>query len=140
MSYRYVIGVDPGVNTGVAIRDITDDRIVKLQSLKIHQLLVMLLGMERIFVIFEDARLIKNYHPGNVNIKKYQGVGSIKRDCAIIEDFLTEYDIPYQKVKPISAQTKWTSAYFKKITGYQGRTNQHTRDAGVLALMNPVVV
>lgn len=139
---RFIIGIDSGVNTGIAVREINSQKhpFLKVDSVKIHRAMELVLEYHHIggaFLYVEDGRKIKNYHPGNANIKKYQGVGSVKRDAQIWEDFLTDHNIPHVMVKPISRNTKWNAGKFKRLTGWKHRTNEHSRDAGVLALHNP---
>jgi hypothetical protein len=83
------------------------------------------------FVIIEDARLRKWY--GSNSKDKSQGAGSIKRSCQIWEEFFeSNYTIDYQFVHPIKGGTKLKADAFKKITGYEGSTNEHGRDAAML--------
>lgn len=110
--------------------------------LKIHTAIFEVLKYheegKKVFVFFEDAVLAGvTYHPNNIDVAKLQGVGSVKRDSKIWEEFLVDYHIPYKKVRPIKSNIKWSAKYFKKITGFNGVTNSHSRDAGVLALMHP---
>ncbi len=63
---------------------------------------------------------------------KQQGAGSVKRDCKIWEDFLTDLDIPFEMVAPRKGMTKYSAAAFKKLTGYEGKTSEHARDAAML--------
>lgn len=84
-------------------------------------------------VIFEDARTIRIGGGENFNRKeKLQGVGSIKRDCAIWEEFLEGEGLPYQGKRWTRGTTKWDADYFKRTTGWTGQTNNHARDAAVL--------
>jgi hypothetical protein len=137
-----LIGIDPGVHTGFASWDATEGKFRDVLSLSIHR------AMERVkdqavftaqsmLVIFEDARMRTWFGSADERQRKYgaairEGVGSVKRDCSIWEEFLQDFDIPYQANKPITHGTKWTPEYFKRTTGWQGRTSEHARDAGVL--------
>lgn len=142
--YNYRVGIDPGVETGLAIiskfknggpLDIAD-----VQTLPIHRAMDRVLQMEmnnpgEVYVRFEDARLRK-WIPRQKNEKaergRAQGAGSVKRDCQIWEDFLTYWKIPFDKVAPKNNSTKLDDIKFKMITGYKGRTNEHGRDALML--------
>lgn len=69
--------------------------------------------------------------------KKLQGVGSVKRDASIWDDFLsdlckTKRNVKYEMVAPKRNVTKLTGESFKAITGWQSRTNEHNRDAAML--------
>ncbi len=137
-----LIGIDPGVHTGFASWDTQAREFREVASLSIHR------AMERVkdqavftaqsmLVIFEDARMRTWFGSADERQRKYgaairEGVGSVKRDCLIWEDFLEDHGIPYQGNRPITHGTKWTPEYFKRHTGWQGRTSEHARDAGVL--------
>ena len=64
--------------------------------------------------------------------EKAQGVGSVKRDAQIWEDWCIEQEFNYIMVHPKANATKTKADLFKKITGWTGRTNEHARDAAML--------
>lgn len=133
--YRIQIGIDPGTHTGIAVWDRVDRRFLSIKSVKIHEAIFQIIQLkkefpENIYVVFEDARLRKWF--GDNGSVKQQGAGSIKRDCSILEDFLIDYNIPFEKRAPGRGQTKWSSAYFQKATKWAAQTSSHSRDAAVL--------
>ncbi|MCL2289128.1 MAG: hypothetical protein FWC34_00255 [Bacteroidetes bacterium] len=132
--YEYLIGVDPGINTGIAVWDCGKNKFVKIDSQTItycfESLLFCISEGIKIAVIIEDARQRTWF--GNKGREALQGAGSIKRDCKIWEDFLTENNIPFKMEKPKKNMTKINAEAFKKLTGYAERTNQHGRDAAML--------
>jgi hypothetical protein len=81
-------------------------------------------------VRFEDARQRKWF--GNAGREQLQGAGSIKRDCAIWEDFLKDLGVDFEMVAPKNTVTKISKEYFKQLTGYKGVTSEHGRDAAML--------
>ena len=83
-----------------------------------------------LFVFIEDPR--KAVYKRQDDIHKAQGAGSVKRDATIWEDFLTDKRIPFAMVRPVKEMTKWSDAYFRKVTGYTGQTSVHARDAAML--------
>lgn len=131
------IGIDPGTHTGVAVWDTKERRFLSLETLHIHQALIkVMMWRDRVGhdlqVVFEDARQ-RTWFGKDMNTNaKLQGAGSIKRDCNIWEDFLTDYEIPFRAVPPQKGCTKWTEEYFKMVTGWKGKTSNHSRDAAVL--------
>lgn len=130
LSDKYLIGIDPGVITGVAIWD--GKELIQVKSMMIHQALEKIknwIGM-KILVRLEDAR--KRNWFGESGREQLQGAGSVKRDCKIWEDFLTDYKIPYELVAPKNNKTKMDAELFRKITGWKEQTNEHSRDAGML--------
>lgn len=127
------IGIDTGVNTGFAVWDKDRRELVELSTLKIHR------AMERvkelsdshdIKVYFEDARQRQWF--GRSGVEKLQGAGSVKRDCSIWEDYLTDLGVEFYAIAPKNNSTKMNASFFSKITGYQGRTSEHSRDAAML--------
>lgn len=133
------IGIDPGTHTGVAIWDNKQQEFVELATIPIHQALLKVKnyyndnkGLSDICVVFEDARQRTWFGKDKNTNAKLQGAGSIKRDCSIWEDFLTDYEIPFRAVPPKKGCTKWTKEYFKMVTGWKGKTSNHSRDAAVL--------
>jgi hypothetical protein len=135
--HNYIIGIDCGVNTGITIINRSKRSIVAIKTVMIHQAMQMVKdchqeNLNQVFVRVEDARQRKWF--GKNSNEKMQGAGSIKRDAKIWEDFLTSHDITFEMVAPKNNRTKLTSESFKKITGYQGQTSVHARDAAMLVI------
>lgn len=142
MKYTYYIGIDCGVNTGICVWDSARKKMQYLNSLPIHKAMDEVkywqrYSVDKIFVRVEDARLRK-WVPHEKNEKaergRREGAGSVKRDAKIWEDFLNDIGIPYELVAPKDNKTKVDAEYFKKLTGYDKRTNDHERDAGMLVV------
>ena len=139
------IGIDPGTHTGVAVWDTREGKFLSLETLPIHRALGDVLEWSRgtwfqgvfintqVEVIFEDARKRTWFGKGDTTAK-LQGAGSVKRDCAIWEDFCKDYGIPFQAIPPVKGATKVTAEYFKMISHYEGRTSEHSRDAAMLVI------
>ena len=125
------IGIDPGVNTGIAVYDMETKGIISVNTVDIHIAMNRISGNKELIklVRFEDARLRKYITGGR---EKLQGAGSIKRDCKIWEDYLTWLGIPFQMVAPKDNRTKLKADRFEVITGYLHSTNEHGRDAAML--------
>lgn len=136
MQFKYIIGIDPGTHTGYAVWCVEEQNFVDVGSCKVHKAFTEVLFwhnyciVQPILVRFEDARLRKWF--GNKGKEAAQGAGSIKRDCAIWEDFLKDSDIDFQLVAPKDIKTKMTAAAFRNLTGWKGVTNEHGRDAAML--------
>lgn len=128
------IGIDTGVNTGVAVWCDESKELKTVFTTSILEAMQFVLKhLETDFaLIIEDARKRKWY--GNNAEAKKQGAGSIKRDCQIWEEFVLLYGIQdkTQFVPPIENFTKLDKDTFKRLTGWQARTNEHSRDAAML--------
>lgn len=130
------IGIDTGVHTGFAVYDSRKGRLLDLQTLLIHRAMEQVkmwcdvVGKSNVKVIFEDARQRK-WYTGDVSAKA-QGAGSVKRDASVWEDFLNDYGIDYWAKPPTKGLTKWNAKTFQFVTGWQGRTSDHARDAAML--------
>ena len=128
---RYLIGIDPGKKTGFAIYDRQEKKLINVSTLSIIAAMrnIMQMGTD-IELRIEDARLRKWF--GNAGKEKLQGVGSVKRDSSILEEFCVFYALRYTMIHPKNNLTKTKAAYFKKITGWESRTSEHSRDAAML--------
>lgn len=138
MKYRYLIGIDTGVNTGYAVWDMETGDLWDVQTLTITQALHLVKAFSeayRIKVFFEDARQrrwIPDTRELGREMGRRQGAGSVKRDCRIWEDFCKENRIRFEAVPPARNRTKLSAEAFRRLTGWQGRTSQHARDAAML--------
>ena len=134
-SYDVYIGIDPGTNTGVAAWNPFFDDLT-LQTMKVHKAMEYVseiakeIPNRKCLVRFEDARQRKWF--GEAVLEQLQGAGSIKRDCAIWEDFLKDLGVDFEMVAPKNTVTKISKEYFKQLTGYKGVTSEHGRDAAML--------
>lgn len=135
-----LIGIDTGLDTGLAVWD-TGRRVFRaVATLRIHRAIEAVRDWERnnpgqVRVVFEDARQrrwIPDSHDLRREMGRRQGAGSVKRDAVIWEEALTDYGIPFEAVRPRQGLTKWDADTFARITGWEGRTSNHARDAAML--------
>lgn len=137
------IGIDTGTHTGVAVWD--GNQFLLLETMAIHKAMKIVNGYAQsgieVVVRVEDPRQRTWFGTERMSReqerKKLQGVGSVKRDASIWDDFLTDLckakaNIKYEMVAPKRNITKLSSESFKAITKWQGRTNEHCRDAAFL--------
>lgn len=137
-----IVGLDPGVHTGLAIWSRTDRKLVDVQTTTITAAMAMVKMMADFgslhSVVFEDARLRKWFGEADARHRRSgagirEGVGSVKRDCSIWEEFLSGLEgVPFKPVSPQSKGAKLDAAQFAKLTGWAGRTSEHGRDAAML--------
>lgn len=142
---KVLIGVDTGVHTGfaVAIDQGKGGVLQAVGSLTITQAMSKVLelvdvhGKANIMLYIEDARLRTWFGRIDSEQKKYgagvrEGIGSVKRDAQIWEDWCKEQGLKYKMIHPAANKTKTDAKYFSKLTGWAKRTNEHARDAAML--------
>ena len=132
------IGIDPGVNTGLAVWD-TEKRALRfVDTLSILEAMSYIKTFREVIspdcrIVFEDARK-RQWLPRERNLSEYRGklmgAGSVKRDCEIWEEFCKR--VPFDAVPPRPGATKWSAESFARVTGWKGRTSNHARDAALL--------
>lgn len=141
--FDYIIGIDTGLNTGIAVYCNFLKCYKDIETLKIHQAIMLIANYAKnissnILVRIEDARL-RNWF-GNKGKEVAQGVGSVKRDAVIWQDFLEDLGIYYELVAPKDNKTKLSVGEFISITGVNREEvsggkyskGQHARDAAML--------
>jgi len=139
---KYAIGIDPGTKTGVAVYSIDEMRFTAISTLTIVEAIDVVRKLYDqhkggLYIIVEDARQRKWY--GSRSQAKLQGAGSIKRDCKIWEEVTDKLELANVIFQaPKKSTTKVSADYFKRLTGWKGRTSEHARDAAMLVQgLNP---
>jgi hypothetical protein len=134
-----VVGIDPGLHTGLAVWDTSTRQFLDIRCSGIVSAMDYLddLSLKRGIglVVFEDARQRKwiTRERDLAQMKgRAMGAGSVKRDCTIWEEWCEARGVQYIASRPKNGMTKLTDAYFRGITGYDRRTNEHGRDAAML--------
>jgi hypothetical protein len=138
-----LIGIDPGVNTGLAVWCKTERKLVDVRTLTIVE--AMDLVREHVeagrveLVRFEDARKRKWFGGMDARQAKHgagvrEGVGSVKRDCGIWEEFLEHCGAPWAAMPPAKGGTKLAEPVWRQLTKWSGRTSEHARDAAMLVV------
>ncbi|RYZ48303.1 MAG: hypothetical protein EOP49_18995 [Sphingobacteriales bacterium] len=135
-----IIGIDPGVQTGVAVYDTKKKNFEELRTMKLHDAFELVLNYKSLIgmVRVEDARkrtggfAAMDARQEKSGAAVREGVGSVKRDCTAWEDFLIAKGIPHEMVKPGRAKTKITGDFFRKLTGWAKKVSIHARDAGMM--------
>ncbi len=137
MKPRYFIGIDPGVQTGVAIWDREARNFISIQTMDLPAAMATITEKQKeyngdMMVVLEDAR--KRKFDAGLTEEKKQGAGSIKRDCSIWEMFLLKSRIYHKLTAPNSKLNKFADnvELWQKNTGVTYRTSTHARDASML--------
>lgn len=129
----YLVGIDPGVKTGIAVYSRMRKSFLLIGTTSIIRAQNYMADnnhKSKMFVRLEDAR--KRTWFGKSDREQLQGAGSIKRDCQIWEEFFLYHGIAYELVAPKNNKTKLNSEAFLKITGWKDETSVHGRDAAML--------
>ena len=134
-----------GVNTGFAVWDSKQRSLLQVCSLPIHKAMERVRSLydeykagigDKVIVRVEDPRQRTWFGTERMSRemerKKLQGVGSVKRDASIWDDYLKELGVEYEMVAPKRNVTKLTQERFKALTGWQKQTNEHGRDGAML--------
>jgi hypothetical protein len=128
------IGIDPGVNTGIAVK--VNGKYLSVETTMIHKAMSTVAaikgtcdaGGHKLMVIIE------NPNASGGSVAKAQGAGSIKRDFSVWRDYLTDIGVEFRAIKPMKGMTKVDERKFQVMTKWMGRTSNHARDAAMLIL------
>lgn len=140
------IGIDPDMRKpGVAI--IQDGVYTSIQSITNVELFALIekhRGLASVMWHVEDVNAVSPtyYRARHGAVSKQavqdnisQKVGMVKALGTVIIDVLEYYACNYELVKPLRGsfkKAKHEAELFKKLTGWEGRTNQDSRDAAML--------
>lgn len=138
-----VLGYDLGATTGVSVY--LDGRLAALESIKPVDLLASVDAMcakaRQVAVVFEDSRKQSVLFSGNkasvksaaARCKVARDVGRIDAWCDLLEAHCKRLGVPILGVSPQEKGAKVAASAFEHITGWAGRTNEHERDAAMVA-------
>lgn len=132
-----ILGIDPGVNTGVATLD--GGQLTMLETISPFQLERLLRERRPARVVFEDSRL--QSHAWNARSKATKGaalatarsLGQVDAWCSLICELCGDIGMPAHGISPAAKGKKLDAAAFAQITGWTRRSNQHERDAAMCA-------
>ena len=134
-SMSTIMGLDPGTHTGVAIY--RAGALVELQTVEPHQLVEVIETVDPDRVVFEDSRLQPHTWKRGVSnaaqLKIARDVGQIDAWCRLIVATCGRLGIPAHSISPKAKGAKLDAGQFKALTGWVGRSNEHTRDAACVA-------
>lgn len=127
-----IIGIDPGIKTGVAVYDKTLGRLVDVFITDFwgayeytkdnqHDILIQK-------VIIEVPQTKFNWHKSQHSTTS-ANVGGIYREANLLADGIEKLGIKVIRQHP---QGKTTHDQIKRLTGWNKPTNEHTRDAIML--------
>lgn len=131
-----VLGIDPGLQSGVAIY--ANGALNELMTAQPKHVEHYIKSVNAGLVVFEDSRLqstvfaAPNAGP-RVRLKVARNIGEIDAQCREIEALCAALGIRCIGVSPRAKGKKLNAAEFAALTGWEYRTNQHQRDAAMVA-------
>jgi len=133
-----IIGIDPGVSNGIAIYK--DGKLDRLETHTVSNIIEFLkiVKFNKCKVIIEDSRLQSYLFTGSASkrhtaLKIARDVGGVDMICRIIESICLIYDEEFIAISPKSKGKKLNAEEFKIATGWEKQSNQHERDAAMIA-------
>ena len=127
------IGIDTGVNTGIAVS--VDGKLTVVASMTITKAfaLVAQYPADQTKLYIEDARKWRGWKGKTKQTEaRLQGAGAVKLDAQIWEDWCKENGYIAVFIAPYHNNTKLDQKDFERITKWAGRTNNHSRVAAML--------
>jgi hypothetical protein len=130
-----VLGIDPGVNTGVATY--RAGKLVALDTIEPHQIERFIRAKAPARIVFEDSRLQSHTWTRAATraaaAKMARNVGQVDAWCTLITAVCAELGIPAQGISPAGKGAKLNADAFARVTGWTGKSNEHARDAAMVA-------
>jgi len=132
-----ILGMDPGASTGVA--HFADGELVRLDTVGPLQIERTIREAMPGRVVFEDSRL--QSHAWTAQAKAARGaalatarsLGQVDAWCRLITEVCAELGIPAHGISPAAKGPKRGAENFAIYTGWTARSNQHERDAAMVA-------
>lgn len=136
IKYDYLIGIDPGIVCGLAIISKSDGKFFMVKSCKLHELFELLLAVQtsEILVYIENPNTwvpFRKLAPGVAEMRR-AGAGAVKQTYKHIIEFLDDNGMEYHSTRLQGNYKKVKADWFRKQTGWNGKTNEHGRDAAML--------
>lgn len=130
-----VIGVDPGQHTGIATYH--DGKLTSLKTIKPHQMRDAIMNSGANMVVFEDSRLTSfmftTVKSRPVALNMARKVGQVDGLCSLIDAICEEAGIKAYGISPKQKGAKLNAEQFEHVTGWMQGSNQHGRDAAMVA-------
>ena len=131
-----VIGIDPGTTTGFAVYCPSTNRLTVVKSTSFweaYRSVVAFHPSEVLGVVIEVPDTKHVWQKVAMGTKAIQrqavNVGGVLREAQLLADGIEK--VGY-RVKRVNPRKKIDANTFREFTGWQGQTNQHERDAGIL--------
>lgn len=130
-----ILGIDPGQQTGLAIYQ--GGKLTQLETVAPYQIANHIKSHWPDRVIFEDSRLTSPIFARGVSrlamLKIARNVGMVDMVCHMIVDACDRMGIPAHGISPKDKGAKLDAEKFNRETHWTDKSNQHTRDAAMVA-------
>lgn len=133
MKPRYAIGIDPGIKNGIAIYCRQEKQLVAVNTLPLHELFEVLRSYAKLAEVYIENPNTYVPFKGVQQGARLQGAGAVKQTYKHIIHFLEAFEMPYKPTKLQGTFKKIPADKFQQITGFNGKTNEHGRDAAMIA-------
>ncbi len=147
---RYVVGVDPGTKTGLAVFDRESRALITLQTTDFWGAYeaIRKMPVDEVSVRVEVHRYCPTFRErkrgaGSVGTldRMARNVGQVTREATLLVEGLRRCGYSVVEVRPQGKikgddgkyDAEEDRAQFLRLTGWQGQTSQHARDAGRIA-------
>ena len=130
-----VLGIDPGMNTGFAIY--RDGKLIDIHTGSPWDMAAAVKNFRPDLVVFEDSRLQSNTWSATGSraaaMKIARNVGQVDAWCTYLVSICDMHGVPCLGISPKGKGGKLSAEEFSSITGWEGQSNEHTRDAAMVA-------
>lgn len=130
-----ILGIDPGASTGLAFY--REGKLSGLETIQPHTLPATLKALMPTRVVFEDSRLQSHVWTSVPSkaaaLKMARNIGQIDAWCTLITAVCADLGIAAHGISPAGKGGKLNAAEFERLTGWAGKSNNHERDAAVVA-------
>lgn len=133
--FLWVVGIDPGQETGFAVYSLKQRNFEALMSISFWQVFDELdaYPIHQTKVVVEVPTTNRVFHQPAKGLGPLQrqsvNVGRVLREAELMAEGVARLGFTTIKSNPIGKADK---KRFQQITGFMGRLNQHQRDAGLL--------
>jgi len=130
-----IVGIDPGASTGIAI--FRGGKLAALRTIEPVGIEDEILALWPSRVIFEDSRLQSHTWTQAASraaaAKMARNVGQIDAWSSLITAICAKHGIPCHGISPQGKGAKLNAEQFERMTGWTMTSNQHARDAAMVA-------
>lgn len=130
-----ILGIDPGASTGVATY--IGGKLAHLDTISPVDIAARIELARPARVVFEDSRLESftwtTVKSRAIALKMARNVGEVDAWCKLIVAICAGFGIPAHGISPTRKGAKLDAQRFAALTGWTGPSNEHTRDAAMVA-------